>query len=180
MAVFHGDCDQTIVLYFMVNVTIQYVHVLWTFWPLTVTHPEQSHWLWDIDTLFIQSLYKFGSCLFDCLIVCLSVRLSRFFIGSWLSQRTSDPHQTFTKMETFVSQTDWICSEHCTCSCARTARENVHAIFAYFFGQFFDILKPTFCVTFWSQFFRHVSQPNQLETSRNFQDNFLGVSRDDL
>ena len=28
------------------------------------------------------------------------------------------------------------------CARARTARENVHAIFPYFFGQFFDILKP--------------------------------------
>ena len=48
------------------------------------------------------------------------------------------------------------------------------------FDCLFVRLSVTFCVTFWSQFVRHVSQPNQLETSRNFQGKFLGVSRVDL
>ena len=71
-------------------------------------------WLWTLlhflQNIFIvchilhgfASLYKFGRCLLDC----PSRFLLHFFIRLWLGQMTSDPHQTFTKMETFVSQTD--------------------------------------------------------------------------
>ena len=29
IAIFHGNCDHTILLYFMVNVTIRYYYILW-------------------------------------------------------------------------------------------------------------------------------------------------------
>ena len=45
-------------------------------------------------------------------------------------------------MESLVFQAVLNCLVQSTCLRARTAREIVHAIFAYFFCQFFDILKP--------------------------------------
>ena len=37
IAIFHGNCDHTILLYFMVNVTIRYCYILWWLWPYNMT-----------------------------------------------------------------------------------------------------------------------------------------------
>merc|ERR1712082_501646 len=90
-------------------------------------------------------------------VVCPSVRLSvRPFVRpsvcplrfvtffQWIMAR---PNQVKTSpnlqhIESLVSQAVLNCLSQSMCLCACTAREIVHAIFAYFFGHFFDILKP--------------------------------------
>ena len=62
--------------------------------PIAITLTKQNSLSSTWHQFFPESsLYKFGSCLIDCLVDCPS----RFFNGSWLNQMTLDLHRTFTK-----------------------------------------------------------------------------------
>ena len=84
--------------------------------------------------------------LLACLLVCPSVTFCVTFWSKFVRQ-VSQPNQlktlpNFHQIKSLLSCTVKNCLGLCTYSRARTPREIVHPIFAYFLDQFFYILKP--------------------------------------